>query len=101
MRRKSNTSDTVAGGCTCTMFLITFLVCASIGPFCFSYGLDMCFDKNAPLWVDIVGGIVLGQAAVPSAVICWLVDFCGIAEKPFFGDKQPAPPPVMREAPNR
>jgi hypothetical protein len=84
---KSHNSAKEAGcfglSCGCIWLIILF-VNLTIGAFCFSYCMNSFFGVNPAWYWDILGGLFLGEAAIPIAVITYIIHSgCGVPT-PFF-----------------
>lgn len=79
MSRNNGTVEATATGGTCGCIVFILLLNLSLGGFCFDYALNAIAGFDIPWYADMVAGLVLGEAAIPAAVICWILTLCGIA----------------------
>jgi hypothetical protein len=63
-------------GCGC-MLLIIFIN-LTIGAWLFGYDVKCVFGKDVPLGLAMLGGLFLGEAAIPVSGILWIVGACGV-----------------------
>lgn len=71
------------GGMSCGCLIAVLAVNLTIGAVCFDYVLYSLAGKDVPWYADAIAGLFLGEAAIPAAVICWILRLCGV-EAPFF-----------------
>lgn len=62
------------GGCAVAVCLFNLF----IGTWTFSYDLWILFGKQAPIFVDALCGLILGEFTVPLAVVLWLLNIAGV-----------------------
>ena len=67
-RTSSNSSNP---GCGC--FLLILVINLVVGSMAFAYSLDAFFAKDVAPFIDIVGGLFLGEAVIPIAIVCWVL----------------------------
>jgi type IV secretory pathway VirB6-like protein len=77
-------NGTVTISCGCWIMILIFNM--TIGAACFDYTLDKTLGRNVPWYLDMVGGAIVGTAAIPAAGICWIVEASG-QKTPFWGTK--------------
>lgn len=56
----------------------TWKFCIWIVSMLFQYSLWIIAGKDAPWYLDVVGGLVCNGVIVPVAFICWILQFCGV-----------------------
>lgn len=56
----------------CLFYTVVILVCWFITAKLFAYSLWALFDKDAPFWADLIGGLILNGINLPLAFFCWL-----------------------------
>lgn len=71
-----------AGSVIGCLILLAFNL--TVGALCFDYVLFTVFGKDVPWYADMAAGLLLGQFALPAAIICWVVRLCGVPV-PFIG----------------
>lgn len=62
------------GGCAVVVGLFNLF----IGTWTFSYDLWIIFGKQAPLLIDAICGLILGEVTVPLAMVLWLLNVGGV-----------------------
>jgi len=62
----------------CGFLLVVFAGVICLGGACFDYVLEFVFGKDIPFIADCFAGLVLGELAIPAAIICWILELCGI-----------------------
>lgn len=80
-------------GIGCLIMLAFVALGLSLGAVCFDYSLNFIFGKDIHWAGDMVCGVLLGPVNVTVAIVCFVLDVCGI-EPPLFGAK-PAPAPIQ------
>ncbi|MGP1666954.1 MAG: hypothetical protein ACTS5I_13780 [Rhodanobacter sp.] len=55
-----------------------------LGWFFVDYSLMSILGKDIPFYADLLIGMVLGSAAFPVAIVCWVLRLFGV-EAPFIG----------------
>jgi hypothetical protein len=70
-------------GCGCMVWIGLMLFNLTIGGWCFDYALYSFFGKNIHFVGDMLCGLVLGEVAVPAALVCLILRTFGL-EAPFF-----------------
>jgi hypothetical protein len=78
---RPSSSETAQGclgltGCGCITAIIIFNLL--LGPICFDYSLDSFFAKDAPWYLDLLGGLVFGEVVIPLAILCFILRACGV-----------------------
>lgn len=63
--------------CGCMLGILLFNML--LGGITFNYCLWYIFNKDIPWFADVVCGLFLGEVTVPLAIVCWVLDLCGIA----------------------
>jgi hypothetical protein len=83
-----------AGGC-----LFMMLIMAIIGGVCFNYSLGFIFGKDIPWYGDAAAGIACSSFILPVAIVCLILDWCGVDHPLFGGKTAPArtPAPVTTQ----
>lgn len=79
-------------GIGCLIMLVFIAIGLSLGAVCFDYSLHFLFGKDIHWAVDMVCGVLLSPINVTVAIVCFVLDVCGV-DPPLFGVKtmQPAP----------
>ena len=72
----SRNGGEVLTGCGC--WIIFAIVNLTLGALCFDYSLSYIFAKDVPWYADMVCGLFLGEFTIPAAIICWILNMCGI-----------------------
>jgi len=81
MRNRNNGLGILGGGCGC--YLTVIVINLTFGAWCFSYSLNSFFGKDAPWYLDVVGGLFLGELTIPLAVVCFILNSIGV-HTPYF-----------------
>lgn len=68
----------------CFLYLVFFVIALYVATQAFAYNIWTLFGKTAPLWVDVVLGVILSEVSVPVAIALWLLSFAGIVHAPLF-----------------
>lgn len=82
MQIKMRVDDQAAAGCAGGGCLIVVGIVAfhlTVGALLFQYCLWSVFAKDAPWYLDMVGGLFLAEPLVPTAVVCLILRACGVA----------------------
>lgn len=58
--------------------MLVLAVNLTIGAYAFNYCLESIWGTKLSIWYAMLGGLFLGEAAIPSAVIIWLVRLSGV-----------------------
>lgn len=69
-------------GC-CGCFLFIMLINLTIGAVAFDYALYSLWGKEIPWYGDMACGAIMGEVAVPVALVCLIMRLCGV-QSPFF-----------------
>jgi len=72
--------DTAWLGCAFVMGILSSY--ATVGMLSFEYVLKCIVDKDIPWYADFICGFVGGGITIPGAIICWVLQLCGM-EVPF------------------
>lgn len=72
---RSDSSDSSSTKISCSgCCLLNFL----IGWWLFDYSLMAVFGKDIPWYADVLCGIFIGSALIPVALVCWVMELCGV-----------------------
>lgn len=82
-QRKSAAGGGTALGMSCGCIITIILINLTVGAYCFNYDLNVLFGTQLPWWLAAIGGLFLGEIAIPLTVILWLVTLSG-AQLPLF-----------------
>lgn len=82
----ANRSGSGAGllGLNCGCIILILVINLTIGSFCFNYCLGALWGTQLHWGLAALGGLILGELAIPAAVIIWLITLSGVPT-PFFG----------------
>jgi EamA domain-containing membrane protein RarD len=70
--------EAAAGLGSCGCFLTILAVNLTLGAMAFNYSVETIFGKHLPIFVDVLGGLFLGELTIPCAVVCWVAAACGV-----------------------
>jgi len=68
--------------CGC-LWLLVILVNLTLGAFCFDYTLNSFFGVDPAWYWNVLGGLFLGEAAIPIAACTFIIHAAGVPV-PFF-----------------
>jgi len=78
MDRKTYPRHTsIFSGCGCILLILAINL--TLGAYCFNYCLGVIWGTQLSFGLAILGGLFLGEIAIPAAVICWLITLSGVA----------------------
>ena len=80
LNTKGASGGALVAGVGCLLFILAGYV--AFAGLCFQYTLYSTFGKDVPWFVDGVAGMLLGQFAIPAAIVCWVASFAW--KSPFF-----------------
>ena len=63
-------------GCGCITFVLIFNLL--VGGWSINYISNNMFNKNLPLWGDVLTGVFVAEISVPVACVAWTLKTCGI-----------------------
>jgi len=75
MSKKSSSDGRFSCGCMILVLLINPL----LGGFCFNYSLGAIWGTHLSWFLAALGGLFLGEIAIPAALIIWLITLSGVA----------------------
>jgi hypothetical protein len=70
-------------GLNCGCLILILVINLTIGSFCFNYCLGTLWGTQLSWFLAAIGGLFLGEIAIPAAVIIWLITLSGVPT-PFF-----------------
>ena len=82
-RKTGHSYNKVTDSTTCGCLLGLVVLNLTVGAYSFNYCLLTMFGKNVSWVIDLIGGLVLGQFAIPTAIISWILKISGV-HTPFF-----------------
>lgn len=71
-------------GCLAYLMLLLFIVgIVCLNGYCFDYALISCFGKDISFFIDCLAGTVTSAITLPTAIICLVLNYCGVPT-PYF-----------------
>ena len=86
MNRQMSQTGRIVGGAVGGMFgcfIVVLIINCTVGAICFDYILNFMFGKDIHWFGDMLCRLFLGEFTIPLAVICFVLNACGI-EPPLF-----------------
>jgi len=61
-----------------SILLVLWCIGIWIASILFQYSLWVIAGKDAPWYLDVLGGLVCNGFLIPVSVICWILQICGV-----------------------